>query len=298
MNLAVPSAPTSTSTSALAPASAPASASAEAISPVGALLREWRQRRRLSQLELACDAEISTKHLSFVETGRARPSREMLLQLAERLQVPLRERNRLFAAAGYAPLYAERALDDPVLKAAREAIHLVLAGHEPYPALAVDRRWSMVHANAAVAPLLDGVDAALLAPPANVLRLSLHPRGLAPRIVNLREWRAHLLSRLQNDINASGDPGLMQLLDELRGYPGESGSAAPAAAHARDLRASPLPPGGAVVPLRLCVADSVLDFFSTTTVFGTPLDVTLSELAIESFFPANAHTAERLRARR
>src|SRR5690606_20512302 len=149
---------------------------------VGALLREWRQRRRLSQLALACEAEVSTRHLSFVETGRSVPSRELLLQLTERLDVPLRERNRLFAAAGYAPIYAERRLDDPALRAAREAIELVLAGHEPCPALAVDRSWSMVHANAAVAPLLDGVDASLLAPPVNVLRLSLHPKGLAPRI--------------------------------------------------------------------------------------------------------------------
>src|SRR5690606_663159 len=195
---------------------APARASG---APVGALLREWRRRRRLSQLELACDAGISTRHLSFVETGRARPGREMLLQLAERLAVPLRERDRLFVAAGYAPVYAERRLDDPALRAAREAVELVLAGHEPYPALAVDRGWSMLHANAAVAPLLEGVDASLLAPPVNVLRLSLHPQGLAPRIVNLREWRTHLLARLQRDIDASGDDSLLRLRDELRAYP-------------------------------------------------------------------------------
>lgn len=265
-------------------------------SPVGALLREWRRRRRLSQLELACDAEISTRHLSFVETGRSRPSREMLLQLVERLDVPLRERNRLFAAAGYAPLYAERRLDDPALRAAREAVELVLAGHEPYPALAVDRGWSLVHANAAVAALLEGVDASLLAAPVNVLRLSLHPKGLAPRIVNLREWRAHLLSRLQRDIDASGDTALMRLLDELRGYPDEIEGAASALRAGRAPSSTSLPPGGAIVPLRLARGDAVLDFFSTTTVFGTPLDVTLSELAIESFFPADAQTAERLRA--
>lgn len=271
--------------------------------PVGLLLREWRQRRRLSQLALACDAEVSTRHISFVETGRSQPSREMLLQLAERLDVPLRERNRLLAAAGYAPVYAERRLDDPALRAAREAVELVLAGHEPYPALAVDRNWSMVQANAAVAPLLDGVDASLLAPPVNVLRLSLHPHGLAPRIVNLREWRAHLLSRLQRDIDASGDDELIRLLDELREYPGRSAQPSDAArridrpgAHAKPT--AHLPPGGPVVPLRIAVGDAVLDFFSTTTVFGTPLDVTLSELAIESFFPANAQTAERLRAAR
>lgn len=270
------------------------------VASVGTLLREWRQRRRLSQLALACEVEVSTRHLSFIETGRSRPSREMLLQFAERLDVPLRERNRMFTAAGYAPLYAERTLDDPALRAAREAVELVLAGHEPYPALAVDRSWSMVHANAAVAPLLDGVDASLLAPPVNVLRLSLHPQGLAPRIVNLSEWRAHLLSRLQRDVDASGDAGLSLLLDELRGYP-ERIDGAHATVHRAAGQVSAfaqLVPGGAVVPLQLAVGDAVLDFFSTTTVFGTPLDVTLSELAIESFFPANAHTAERLRASR
>jgi len=224
----------------------------------------------------------------------------MLLQLAERLDVPLRERNRMFTAAGYAPVYTERTLDDPALRPAREAIELVLAGHEPYPALAVDRTWSMVHANAAVAPLLDGIDAALLAPPVNVLRLSLHPQGLAPRIVNLPEWRTHLLARLQRDIDASGDARLLRLLDELRGYPERIGGAGAAAhrAAARMPGSAQLLPGGAVVPLRIAFGDDVLDFLSTTTVFGTPLDVTLSELAIESFFPANAQTAERLRASR
>ncbi len=265
--------------------------------PVGALLREWRQRRRMSQLELACEAEISTRHLSFVETGRSTPSREMLLELAERLDVPLRERNRLLTAAGYAPVYAHRPLADPALRPAREAIELVLAGHEPYPALAVDRHWSMVHANAAVAPLLDGVDASLLVAPVNVLRLSLHPRGLAPRIANLREWRAHLLLRLQRDIDASADAALGQLLDELRAYPVEIDEVPEAVRRARAGHdaSSQWPPGSAIVPLRIAVGDTVLDFFSTTTVFGTPLDVTLSELAIESFFPANAETAERMR---
>ncbi len=254
----------------------------------------------MSQLELAGEAEISTRHLSFVETGRARPSREMLLQLVERLDVPLRERNGLFAAAGYAPPYAARALDDPALRPAREAVELVLAGHEPYPALAVDRRWAMVHANGAVAPLLEGVDSSLLDAPVNVLRLSLHPQGLARRIVNLREWRAHLLARLQHDIDASGDPALIELLAELRGYPEERPDVAFAvgAAAARSSTSTRLPAGGPVVALQLEFGDTVLDFFSTTTVFGTALDVTLSELAIESFFPANAHTAQRLRVRR
>jgi len=159
----------------------------ETIRPVGEHLREWRQRRRLSQLALACDAEISTKHLSFLETGRAQPSREMVLRLAERLEVPRRERNMLLVSAGYAPVFAERPLADPALQAARRAVDLVLSGHEPYPALAVDRHWTMVTANSAVQRLLAGVDAAMLAPPVNVLRLSLHPDGLAPRIANLPE---------------------------------------------------------------------------------------------------------------
>jgi transcriptional regulator with XRE-family HTH domain len=256
--------------------------------PVGTLLRHWRRRRHLSQLDLAGEADISTRHLSCMETGRALPSRAMLLRLSERLEVPLRERNRLLAAAGYAPLYAQRALDDPALQAAREAIERVLAGHEPYPALAVNRRWELVTHNRAVPPLLAGVAPELLAPPINVLRLSLHPQGLAPRIVNLGDWRAHLFARLRRDIELSGDPALEALLQELQGYPGE----APAhAATAADGGARP----GVIVPLRFRSSFGELSLISTITVFGTPLDVTVSELAIESFFPADGATAEALR---
>ena len=178
------------------------------VRPVGTLLREWRQRRRLSQLELAAEAEISTRHLSFLETGRALPSRAMLLQLAEQLNVPLRERNLLLVAGGFAPVFPERPLDDPALRAAQNAVERVLAGHEPYPALAIDRHWNMLAANRSVAPLLAGVAAELLQSPVNVLRLSLHPAGLAPRIANLREWRAHLLARLRRQIDLSGDEAL------------------------------------------------------------------------------------------
>jgi len=255
----------------------------------GHMLREWRQRRRLSQLDLACDAEISTKHLSFVETGRAQPSREMVLRLAERLNIPLRERNLLLVAAGFAPSYPERSLTDPEMAAARRTVDLVLAGHEPYPALAVDRHWNLVAANRAVAPLLAGVDPSLLQPPLNVLRLSLHPDGLAPRIVNYAQWRAHLFERLRRDIDATADPSLLALAEELRGY-------------RRPLSAAARPPAdtasyaGLAVPLRLSTDAGVLSFFSTTTVFGTAVDVTLSELALESFFPADAATAEALRA--
>ena len=256
--------------------------------PVGNLLREWRQRRRMSQLDLASEAEISTRHLSFLETGRAQPSREMVLHLAERLEVPLRERNVLLVAAGFAPVFAERSLQDPALQSARKAVDLVLAGHEPYPALAIDRHWNLIAANSAVGRLIGGADPALLDPPVNVLRLSLHPRGLAPRIANLPEWRAHLLARLRQQIEVSGDPTLARLLRELSAYPlcGRPQAGKPDAGHGQV---------GVVVPLRLTTQQGTLSFISTTTVFGTPLDITLSELALESFFPADACTGEALR---
>ncbi|MGK3962826.1 helix-turn-helix domain-containing protein [Sorangium sp. So ce118] len=257
--------------------------------PIGGLLREWRQRRRLSQLDLACEADISTRHLSFLETGRAQPSRDMVLHLAERLDVPLRDRNQLLVAAGYAPLYPERSLDDPALAAARKAVDLVLAGHEPYPAIAIDRHWTLVAANSAVGPLLAGADPALLRPPLNVLRLSLHPRGLAPRIENAPEWRAHLLARLRRQIEVSADPVLVKLLEELGSYPLPEGSRRPEPAREPS-------PAAIAVPLRLRIDDRTLSFLSTTMVFGTPVDVTLSELAVESFFPADQPTAEALRA--
>ena len=251
----------------------------------GELLREWRQRRRMSQLDLACEADVSTRHLSYVETGRSAPSREMVLRLAERLDVPLRERNALLTAAGYAPLYRERPLADPDLRLARQAVERVLAALEPCPALAVDRHWHMVAHNRAVLRLLAGVPAELLAPPVNVLRLSLHPQGLAPRIVNYAAWRNHLVVRLHQQIESSADAGLQELLRELLDYP-----APPAAA------AAPAGDGGdIVVPLQLATEAGVLSFISTTTIFGTPVDVTLSELAIESFLPADAATAEALR---
>lgn len=256
--------------------------------PVGDFLREWRQRRRLSQLDLALDAEISTRHLSFMETGRSTPSREMVLRLAERLQIPLRERNVLLVAAGYAPVFPERPLEDAQLAPARKAMELVLAGHEPYPALAVDRHWNLVAANNALPPLLAGVDPALLTPPVNVLRLSLHPRGVAPRIVNYWEWRTHLFERLRQQIAVSADPVLTELLVELSAYPAPAGMPAHTSSASSEY-------AGVVVPLQLMTEAGMLSFISTTTVFGTPVDVTLSELALESFFPADAATAEILR---
>lgn len=257
-----------------------------ALPPVGQLLRQWRQRRRLSQLELATDADISTRHLSCVETGRAEPSRAMLLHLAEQLEVPLRERNALLTAAGYAPLYRERPLADPALAGARQALELVLRSHEPWPALLVDRHWNLVAHNRAVTHLLAGIDAALLAPPLNVLRLSLHPQGLAPRIVNLGDWRAHLLARLLQQVAASGDMVLAALLEELRALPLPPGVSA---------EEQLMPGGGVVVPLQYRTPAGLLSFISTITVFGTPVDITLSELALESFFPADEATAAALR---
>lgn len=252
-------------------------------SSVGIHLRDWRQRRRMSQLDLALDADISARHLSFLETGRSRPSRDMVLRLAEKLDVPLRERNELLVAAGFAPMFPERKLEDPQLDAARRAIELVLKGHQPYPALAIDRHWTLVAANAAVPPMLQGVDAELLEPPVNVLRLSLHTGGLAPRIVNLQEWREHLFERLRRQIDVTADPALKELLAELRQYP---------VPEHHERRPNKVDYAGVVVPLRMRTESSELAFFSTTTVFGTPIDVTLSELAIEAFFPADTATAQ------
>ena len=258
---------------------------------VGDLLREWRVRRRLSQFELAGSAEISTRHLSFVETGRASPSREMLLRLAEHLDVPLRERNVLLASGGFAPAFARRALDDPALQSARQAVELVLRAHEPFPALAIDRHWNMVAANRAVAPLLAGADESLLQPPVNVLRLSLHPLGLAPRIANLAQWRSHLLERLRRGCEATADPILVALWDELRRFPSPAAVPSPAAGGAQRLHHA-----GVFVPLELRTESGTLSFLGTTTVFGTPLDVTLDELAIEAFFPADEATARAMRS--
>lgn len=251
--------------------------------PVGHLLREWRQRRRMSQLDLAGEANISTKHLSFVETGRAQPSRDMVLDLAEQLEIPLRERNILLTAAGYAPVFPERTLDNPLLQTARKVIDLVLAGHEPYPALAIDRYWTLIAANRAITPLLARIDASLLKPPVNVLRLSLHPLGLASQIVNLAEWRTHIFSRLRRQIELTADPLLTQLWNELRAYPAPNSNKSRTLTPERDY-------AGIAVPLRLKTEHGTLSFLSTTTVFGTPIDITLSELALESFFPADTAT--------
>ncbi|SFP20075.1 Transcriptional regulator, contains XRE-family HTH domain [Variovorax sp. PDC80] len=256
--------------------------------PFGVHLRHWRTHRRLSQLDLAQEAEVSTRHLSYVETGRAAPSREMVLRLAERLDVPLRERNALLVAAGFAPMYRQRSLDDPAMASARRAVDLVLKGHEPFPALAVDRHWNLVAYNALVPLLMEGASAELVTPPVNVLRLSLRPDGLASRIANLAQWRAHLLERLQQQIAATGDRVLVELHDELAAYP------VPHVGHDTPPAGGEL--SGVVVPFQLVTPNGVLSFISTTTIFGTPVDITLQELAVESFFPADAQTAAALPA--
>jgi transcriptional regulator with XRE-family HTH domain len=251
---------------------------------VGEHIRTWRQRRRMSQLDLALDADISTRHLSFVETGRAAPSRRMILELAEHLEIPMRERNVLLVAGGFAPAYPERSLDAPELAGARQAVDLVLKGLLPYPAFAIDRQWRILASNGAAPGIYDGVAPELLAPPVNALRLTLHPQGMAPKILNIEEWRAHVLERLRAQIGATADDGLIRLYAELRGY-GEGGGHAEA-------------PGEAfrpVIPFRLATPLGPLSFLTTTMVFSTALDVTLSELAVEAFFPADAETAERMK---
>ncbi|WP_406277762.1 helix-turn-helix transcriptional regulator [Nocardia sp. NBC_00881] len=251
---------------------------------VGDLLRHWRLERRLSQLELAGRSDTSARHLSFIETGRATPSRTMIVHLSEHLEIPLRERNRVLLAAGYAPAYAEPALDTAAMDAVRGAMRQILAGHEPFPALAIDRNWTMIDANGGVGLLLTGIDPALATPPVNALRLSLHPDGMAGRITNLAEWRGHIFARLARQAQITGSAELADLLDELRCYPGG------------EVELSLPEPDQAVVPLRIEHDGAELSFLSVTTVFGTPMNVTVAELAIESFFPADEDTMKRLTA--
>ncbi len=251
---------------------------------VGDHLREWRQRRRMSQLDLASEAGVSTRHLSFVETGRAAPSRDMVLTLAERLDLPLRAQNAMLIAAGFAPRYSEKRLDDPDLAAQRAAIDIVLAGHAPNIALAIDQHWNLLNANAPAQRLLGDLPPALLSGTPNVLRISLHPDGLATRILNLAEWRHHIFARLARQVEISGDSVLEDLLNELRAYP------APPSTPPRE-RTTPV-----VTPLKLKTPAGILSLFGTVTVFGTPQDVTLSEIAIETFFPADEASAQLLKA--
>lgn len=254
----------------------------------GGELKKWRARRRLSQLDLAYDAEISPKHLSFIETGRAKPSREMVLRLSEQLELPLRERNVLLASAGFAPVFPERSLDDESLAAVKRAIDVILNGHEPNPAIAVDRRWNLHAMNKAAEMLTTMVDATLLEPPVNVLRFCLHPDGLARHIVNYFEWRHHLISHLERQIDLTGDALLSALVAELKEFPPPKGAVRPR--HSDDFGFN------VAAPLRLSTPAGELSFMSVTTVFGTPIEITLEELAIESFFPADEFTASFLAA--
>lgn len=254
---------------------------------MGALLRQWRHRRRLSQLDLALVAEVSARHVSFVETGRSRPSRELVLHLAEHLDVPLRDRNTLLLAAGFAPTYPETPLDADEMTPIRDALDKILAGHRPFPAVVVDRHWNLVTANEPVLTIFgDGVAPELLGPGANTLRVCLHPDGLAPRIVNLAQYSAHLIERLDRLTAVSADPDLLSLRDELRRYPGVSDGHPESVDTAARL----------YVPLVLRHGPGdELTFFSTIATFGTAQDITIAELAIESFFPADDHTAAVLR---
>jgi transcriptional regulator with XRE-family HTH domain len=253
---------------------------------VGPLLREWRERRRRSQLDVALDAGISPRHLSFVETGRSKPGRDVVLLLAEQLEVPFRERNLLLLAAGHAPAFPERSLDAPELAPVRAALELILTRHEPYPAVVFDRAWNVVAANSAMTAFAEGVDPALLTPPVNVLRIGLHPQGMAPRIVNLGEWRAHFLERLQRQVAATADGELAALFEEVSGYP------APAPEHPV---ASDATNGQMLGPVRLRAHDGAeLSFFGMFATFDTPFEVTTSELAMELLFPADSATAAAL----
>lgn len=253
---------------------------------IGDLLRGWRRRRHVSQLELSLGSAVSARHLSFIETGRARPSREMVLHLADRLEVPVRERNGLLLAAGYAPTYGERSLDDPEMAPARAALDRFLSAHEPYPAIVVDRAWNIVASNGAVALLLGGVAPHLLEPPANALRIALHPEGMAPRIANLAEWSGHLIERLGRRAAITGDDELSRLRAELLGYPGVEAE----------------PPLGdsagaeIALPLRLRHGMGELVFLSAQMTFGAAVDITLSELSLEAFYPADERSAEACRA--
>jgi transcriptional regulator with XRE-family HTH domain len=240
----------------------------------------------MSQMDLALEAEVSTRHLSFVETGRSQPSRDLLLQLADSLDVPLRQQNDLPLAAGYAPAFRETPLDAAPMSAVRSAVEQLLASHEPFPALAVDRQWNIVSANRpALTVIADNVSPSLLQPPVNALRISLHPDGLAPRILNLQEWRDHLLHRIRRQIRLTRDGVLESLYTELKAYPHR----------ALDGTKAESTPPDVFVPLRLGLPGGEMSFFSTVTAFGTPADVTVSELAVEAFFPANEATARALR---
>lgn len=255
---------------------------------VGELLREWRTRRRVSQLDLSLSVGVSARHLSFIETGRSRPSPEMVLTLADGLDIPLRERNTLLLAAGFAPRYPSRPLEDAALSPARDAVQRLLDAHDPYPGIVIDRCWNIVGTNAAASALTAGLPEQLLGPPANVYRLCLHPDGLAGRTLNFPDWAGYLLRQLRRTIALTGDPGLAALEEEVRDYPGVAAAA--------DARSAPPDSSSLLIPFVLDVGGGRrLSMFTTLTTFGTPLDVTLAELAVELFYPADTESADLLR---
>ncbi|MEW2070188.1 helix-turn-helix transcriptional regulator [Streptomyces sp. NPDC007346] len=256
---------------------------------VGPLLRGWREQRRISQLDLALRADSSARHISFIETGRSRPSEDMVLRLAEQLDIPVRERNALLVVAGYAPRYAQTPLDDPAMASVHEGLERLLAGYEPYPALVVDGRYDVVAANRGIALLMEGVAEELLAPPLNAMRVTLHPAGLAPRILNLPEWRADLLAQMERQIALVRSPELRALYEEVAAYPVPDRGAA-------GVRAGERTPSFAL-PLVIEHGDRVLSFIASIATFNTPMDVTVAELAIETFLPADPETAAYLRER-
>lgn len=247
--------------------------------PFGTLLRQWRQQRRMTQLDLALAAGSSTRHLSCLETGRAQPSREMIAQLAASMSIPLREQNALLLAAGFAPAFQERALEE--LEAAKQAMDTVLRAHLPYPAFAVDRHWNVILSNSALPELYEGCAQKLLLPPVNAMRLILHPQGMAARILNYADWRTHTLQLLRAQAQARPDDGLQSLIAEVLGYPGSGGGPINPGFQASQRLATPL-----VIATRF----GTVSFLNTLTVFGTPNDVTLSELALEMLFPADSNT--------
>ncbi|MFE7266028.1 helix-turn-helix domain-containing protein [Streptomyces sp. NPDC057592] len=255
---------------------------------VGPLLRSWREQRRISQLELALRADSSARHISFIETGRSRPSEEMILRLAEHLDIPVRERNALLLVGGYAPRYAQTAFDDPALGALREGMDRLLQAYEPYPALVVDGTYDVVAANRGMAMLMDPVAEHLLVPPLNAMRLTLHPEGLAPRILNLREWRADLLSQMERQIALARSAQLRELYEEVAGYPVPESTGS--------TRYVPAPSLPFALPLLIEHDGEVLSFVCSIATFNTPMDVTVAELAIETFLPANRATADHLRS--
>ncbi len=276
--------PVTGTTSFATPPGAPGTSADDAASGAGPLLREWRRRAGVSQLELALRADSSARHISFVETGKSRPSEEMVLRLAEHLDVPVRERNALLVAAGYAPRFQETPLDSPDLAVVRDGLDRLLAGYEPYPALVVDGRYQVITANRGIALLLDGVAPWLLTPPLNAMRITLHPEGLAPRIRNFREWRGHLLDQMRRQLALLRSAPLRELYEEVAGYPVLPGGEERVGEH------SPL-----ALPMVIEHAGQRLSFLSAIATFNTPVDVTVSELAVETFLPADPETAEHLR---